>query len=126
MGRTGAHRSFTFGLNGRRRQAPTGLSCPGDCATRALDCRQRSPLSLAIGAENFALAVNTGVQTEGCSRPAKCGKLGRILPGVEPGGRLEPAGKWNALFTHRVRIASADEVDAAIQGWLGDAYRMAA
>ena len=52
--------------------------------------------------------------------------LGLILPGAEPGGRLEPAGKWNALFTHRVRIAAAGEVDADVQGWLADAYRAAA
>ena len=51
--------------------------------------------------------------------------LGLILPGVEPDGRLEPAGKWNALFTHRVRIATAGEVDAEIHRWLDEAYRAA-
>jgi hypothetical protein len=57
---------------------------------------------------------------------AKWVNLGLILPGVEPGGRLEPGGKWNALFTHRVRIAAADDIDAEIQGWLAAAYRAAA
>jgi uncharacterized protein DUF5655/uncharacterized protein DUF4287 len=56
---------------------------------------------------------------------AKWLNLGLILPGVESGGRLESAAKWNALFTHRVRIASAAEVDAEIRGWLLDAYRAA-
>lgn len=51
--------------------------------------------------------------------------LGLILPGVEAGGRLEPAAKWNALFTHRVRVTSTIEVDEEIRGWLRDAYRAA-
>jgi uncharacterized protein DUF5655/uncharacterized protein DUF4287 len=48
--------------------------------------------------------------------------VGLILPGVEPAGRLEPAARWNALFTHRVRIASAAEVDDELRAWLRDAY----
>jgi uncharacterized protein DUF5655/uncharacterized protein DUF4287 len=48
--------------------------------------------------------------------------LGLILPGVELGGRLESAAKWNALFTHRVRVASAAEIDEEIRAWLRDAY----
>lgn len=56
---------------------------------------------------------------------AKLVNLGLILPGVESGGRLESAAKWNALFTHRVRIASADDIDADVRRWLLDAYRAA-
>jgi len=56
---------------------------------------------------------------------AKWLNLGLILPGVEPGGRLESAAKWNELFTHRVRVASAADIDAEIRGWLLDAYRAA-
>jgi Domain of unknown function (DUF4287)/Domain of unknown function (DUF5655) len=48
--------------------------------------------------------------------------LGLILPGVEPAGRLESAARWNALFTHRVRLASTEEVDDEVRAWLGDAY----
>lgn len=48
--------------------------------------------------------------------------LGLILPGVDPAGRLEPAGRWNALFTHRVRLASAAEVDDEVRAWLRAAY----
>lgn len=48
--------------------------------------------------------------------------LGLILPGVADGPRLEPAAKWNALFTHRVRVASAAEVDDEIRTWLQEAY----
>jgi Domain of unknown function (DUF5655)/Domain of unknown function (DUF4287) len=56
---------------------------------------------------------------------AKWMNLGLILPGVEPGGRLESAASWNALFTHRVRIRSAADVDAEIRGRLLEAYRAA-
>jgi hypothetical protein len=48
--------------------------------------------------------------------------LGLVLPGVEAAGRLEAAAGWNALFTHRVRIASVAEVDGEILAWLRDAY----
>lgn len=56
---------------------------------------------------------------------AKYVNVGLVLPGVEPHGRLEAAGTWNALFTHRVRVASDVEVDLEIDGWLRDAYRAA-
>ena len=48
--------------------------------------------------------------------------LGLVLPGVEPAGRLEPAARWNALFTHRVRVASTSEVDDDIRAWVRAAY----
>lgn len=52
--------------------------------------------------------------------------LGLILKGVEPEGRLEKAGSWNAMVTHRVRIASADEVDAEVEAWIRRAWEAAA
>jgi len=51
--------------------------------------------------------------------------VGLILPGVEPRGRLESAGKWNALFTHRVRVATSAEVDDDLIAWMRDAYQRA-
>ncbi len=51
--------------------------------------------------------------------------LGLKLKGIEPNGRLEAAGSWNAMVTHRVRLASASEVDAEVIGWLRQAYSMA-
>ena len=51
--------------------------------------------------------------------------LGLTLKGVEPSGRLEAAGPWNAMVTHRVRIASADEVDAQVEGWIRQAWAAA-
>lgn len=51
--------------------------------------------------------------------------VGLKLKGVEPSGRLEAAGSWNAMMSHRVRLASASEVDAELIGWLKKAYESA-
>jgi hypothetical protein len=48
--------------------------------------------------------------------------VGLILSGVPPNARLEAAAKWNALFTHRVRVASAGEIDDEVRAWFRDAY----
>ena len=51
--------------------------------------------------------------------------VGLKLKGVPPSGRLEAAGSWNAMVTHRVRLAAAAEVDAELVGWLRQAYEKA-
>ncbi|MDZ4111045.1 MAG: DUF4287 domain-containing protein [Brevundimonas sp.] len=51
--------------------------------------------------------------------------LGLTLKGVEPSGRLEAAGSWNAMVTHRVRIGAAEEVDAEVEGWIRQAWAAA-
>src|SRR5262244_1063959 len=53
-------------------------------------------------------------------QPSAAGRIdvGLILPGVPPAGRLEPAGSFNALFTHRVRVTSADDIDPELTEWL--------
>jgi Domain of unknown function (DUF5655)/Domain of unknown function (DUF4287) len=48
--------------------------------------------------------------------------LGLNLKGVEPAGRLEAAGSWNAMCSHRVRIAGTAEVDGELAAWLKAAY----
>jgi len=60
-------------------------------------------------------------------QPSAAGRLdvGLILPGVPPAGRLEPAGSFNALFTHPVRVTSPDDIDQALTGWLRAAYTSA-
>jgi Domain of unknown function (DUF5655)/Domain of unknown function (DUF4287) len=60
-------------------------------------------------------------------QPSGAGRidLGLILPGVLAAGRLEPAGSFNALFTHRVRVTSAGDLDDALAGWLAAAYAAA-
>jgi hypothetical protein len=52
--------------------------------------------------------------------------LGLILPTTTPStGRLESAAKFNPLFTHRVRITAATDVDDELCGWLATAYALA-
>lgn len=48
--------------------------------------------------------------------------VGIKLKGVAPGGRLEAAGSWNGMVSHRVRLERADQVDAELLGWLRQAY----
>jgi hypothetical protein len=51
--------------------------------------------------------------------------LGLILPARAVEGRLESAATFNALFTHRVRVGSPEEVDDELTAWLRDAYELA-
>lgn len=51
--------------------------------------------------------------------------LGLILSDTPAIPRLEPAIKFNALFTHRVRITRLDEIDDEFERWLRDAYEQA-
>jgi hypothetical protein len=44
---------------------------------------------------------------------------------VGSGAVTSPAGSFNALFTHRVRVASADDIDQELTGWLRAAYTSA-
>jgi hypothetical protein len=52
--------------------------------------------------------------------------LGLILPATSPAaGRLEPAAKFNPLFTHRVRLTAAPDLDDELRGWLATAFALA-
>lgn len=49
--------------------------------------------------------------------------VGIKLKGVAPTGRLEAAGSWNAMVSHRVKLSTVAEVDAEVVGWLRQAYQ---
>jgi hypothetical protein len=51
--------------------------------------------------------------------------IGIKLKGVAPIGRLESAGTWNNLVTHRVRISDPNQNDAEVLAWLKRAYEAA-
>ena len=52
--------------------------------------------------------------------------LGLILPPATPETvRLESAARFNPLFTHRVRITAATDLDDELRGWLAAAYALA-
>ena len=57
-------------------------------------------------------------------QPSGAGRLdiGLILRDVEPIERLETAERFNALFTHRVRLTTAKEIDRDFKKWLQAAY----
>jgi Domain of unknown function (DUF5655)/Domain of unknown function (DUF4287) len=58
----------------------------------------------------------------GCIMPASTSRveLGLVLKGVEPGGRLEAS--TNEMFTHRIKVETAKDVDKELTGWLKKAY----
>jgi hypothetical protein len=51
--------------------------------------------------------------------------IGLVLKNLEPKGRLEAAGSFNAMVTHRVRISTPAEIDKELIGWLKQAYQSA-
>ncbi len=51
--------------------------------------------------------------------------IGLILKGVPPTERLESASSFNALFTHRVRVNTVNDVDEQLITWLKQAYDLA-
>ncbi len=48
--------------------------------------------------------------------------VGLVLKGVPPKGRLEASGNFNAMFTHRVRVETAADIDSELKKWLKAAY----
>lgn len=48
--------------------------------------------------------------------------LGLQLKGVPPEGRLEAAGSWNGMVSHRVRLENVQEVDKELAAWIKAAY----
>ncbi|MCG8607292.1 DUF4287 domain-containing protein [bacterium] len=48
--------------------------------------------------------------------------IGLNLRGKAPQGRLEPSGSFNAMCSHRIRIANDSEVDQEVVGWIHEAY----
>jgi hypothetical protein len=60
-------------------------------------------------------------------QPSTAGRvdIGLILKGLPANERLESAAGFNALFTHRVRVTDAAEIDTELTGWLKDAYDQA-
>ncbi len=72
-------------------------------------------ISLLCGARKFAIVQVTASRLD----------LGVKLKGTPPTGRLEAAGAWNSMVTHRVRIDDPAQVDAEMVAWLRQAYAMA-
>ena len=63
----------------------------------------------------------------GLVQPSTADRLdvGINLKGVAPQGRLEASGSFNAMVSHRVRVAKAADIDGELIGWLRAAYDQA-
>lgn len=48
--------------------------------------------------------------------------LGLVLKGKAPAGRLEAAGSFNTMVTHRVRLSEPEDVSKEVAGWLKEAF----
>jgi hypothetical protein len=48
--------------------------------------------------------------------------LGLKLPDEPAGGRLEAAGSWNSMVSHRVRLEEPEDVDDDVKAWLKKAW----
>ncbi len=51
--------------------------------------------------------------------------VGIKLKGVAPTDRLELAGSWNSMVTHRVRVSDPKQIDTELLAWLRQAYNAA-
>jgi CheY-like chemotaxis protein len=69
-------------------------------------------LSLRRAGKKFAIVNVTGDRLD----------VGIKLKGVAADGRLEPAGSWNSMVTHRVRIHNPADVDPELVEWVQRAY----
>jgi len=68
--------------------------------------------------------VRRGTRKFAIVQPSSAERLdiGIKLKGVATGGRLEAAGSWNNMVSHRVRIADPAQIDAEVVAWLRQAY----
>jgi hypothetical protein len=48
--------------------------------------------------------------------------IGLKLKSVAPSDRLEAAGSWNNMVTHRIRISDPKQIDEEVVAWLRQAY----
>ena len=51
--------------------------------------------------------------------------IGINLKGVAPVGKLEAAGTWNGMVSHRVRLITMADFNKDVKGWLKLAYEQA-
>jgi Domain of unknown function (DUF4287)/Domain of unknown function (DUF5655) len=71
-----------------------------------------SYLSLRKAGRKFAIVQVTAERLD----------IGIKLKDTPADRRLENAGSWNAMVTHRVRIHTPEEIDPELFGWLESAY----
>lgn len=75
-----------------------------------------------VAAKSGYLSLRRKKQFAMLKPAAKHVDVGLILKGAATTTRLESAASFNALFTHRVRIAAVAEIDKQLVAWLRAAY----
>lgn len=80
--------------------------------------------NVEANANSSYVSLLHGQKKFGILQPASAARLdvGIKLKEEAASGRLKPADHWNAMVTHRVRIARPQEIDAELIGWLKRAY----
>ena len=48
--------------------------------------------------------------------------IGLNLKGVDPSGKLEASGSFNAMCSHRIRLSTAADIDDSVKHYLAEAY----
>lgn len=69
-------------------------------------------INLCRGSKKFAIVQTTAERLD----------IGIKLKGVKPTERLEAAGSWNVMVTHRVRVSDPKQIDKEVLAWLKQAY----
>ena len=75
----------------------------------------QSYINLMRGGRKFAIIQLTANRLD----------IGIKLKDAPHTDRFEPAGPWNAMVTHRVRISDPKQIDAEVVRWLKKAYEAA-
>jgi hypothetical protein len=83
---------------------------------------------VSVSSTDTYISLLRGSKKFGIVQPSAAERLdiGIKLKGVKPTDRLEAAGKWNAMVTHRVRITDLKQIDKEVIAWLKQAYEAAA
>jgi hypothetical protein len=73
---------------------------------------------------NSYISLLRGSNKFGIVQPSSVERLdiGIKLKGAEPTGKFEPAGSWQLMVTHRVRITEPAQIDKEVLAWLRKAY----
>ncbi len=74
-----------------------------------------SYISLLRGSKKFGILQVTADRLD----------VGIKLKGAGAAGRFEPAGEWNEMVTHRVRVSEPGRLDGEVMDWLRRAYTAA-
>lgn len=94
---------------------------------RIIERAKRFGPDVAVNVGKTYISLLNGEKKFAILQPSAASRLdvGIKCKTLKVAGRLEAAGQWNAMVTHRVRVAQPKELDAEIIGWLKQAYSKA-